>query len=149
MTGRARKKNFIARYSMKKLNCVLLVDDDGATNFINYRIVKQLDITEEIHTEFNGEKALNYIQYYAERHDNHGPELILLDLKMPVLDGYEFMEYLRLKKFSNKDKMSVLVLSSGGGKDDMERLLRHNVRYIAKPLTAECLTEALGIKHCL
>ncbi len=134
---------------MKKFNCVLLVDDDGATNFINYRLVKQLGVTEEIHTEFNGEKALNYIQYYAEKHDNHAPELILLDLKMPVLDGYEFMEYLRLKKFANKDRIHVLVVSAGGRKEDMERLLRFNVRCISKPLTLECLTEALGSPQCL
>ena len=71
----------------KKIKCVLLVDDDGTTNFINYRIITKLDIAEKIHTEINGEKALNFLQYYSENNNNNCPELIILDLKMPVMDG--------------------------------------------------------------
>jgi len=130
---------------MRKSNCVLLVDDDGTTNFINYRIIKQLDITDEIHTEYNGEKALNYLQYFAEKHNNLGPELILLDLKMPVLDGYEFLEYLRMKKFDNKEKIKVIVLTTSKRKDDLEKLKKFNIQYLNKPLTVNSLSETLGV----
>lgn len=132
---------------MKKLNCVLLIDDDGATNFINYRIVKQLGISDEIHTEYNGEKALNFLQYYAEMHENIAPELILLDLKMPVLDGYEFLEYLKMKKFANKNKVNVVVLSTTKRQDDLEKLKKFNVSHIEKPLTMEALSDLLAKKH--
>lgn len=132
---------------MKKLNCVLLIDDDGATNFINYRIVKQLGISDEIHTEYNGEKALNFLQYYAEMHNNIAPELILLDLKMPVLDGYEFLEYLRMKKFANKNKIKVVVLSTTKRQDDLDKLKNYNVTHVEKPLTIEELTNILAKKH--
>src|SRR5690606_23029892 len=115
------------------------VDDDGTTNFINYRLIKQLEITEEIHTEYNGEKALNYLHYYSEQHENNAPELILLDLKMPVLDGYEFLEYLRMKKFQNKERIKVIVLSTSKRQDDLDKLKKFNVSYICKPLTEEAL----------
>lgn len=129
---------------MKQFNCVLLVDDDGTTNFMNYRLIKQLKITPEIHTEYNGEKALNYLQYYAEQHNNHAPELILLDLKMPVLDGYEFLEYLRMKKFDNKNQIKVIVLTTGNRKDEQEKIKALKVSSIPKPLTAEALMEAIN-----
>lgn len=130
---------------MRKINCVLLVDDDGTTNFINYRLIKQLNITEEIHTEYNGEKALNFLQFYAEGHSNEAPELILLDLKMPVLDGYEFLEYLRMKKFENKEKIKVIVLTTSTRKDDMEKLKKFNVTIINKPLTPENFLQSFDL----
>src|SRR5690554_4144877 len=131
---------------MKKINCVLLVDDDGTTNFLNYKIVKQLDITDEIHTEFNGEKALNFIQYYAELHENKAPEIILLDLKMPVLDGFEFLEYLKFKKFDNKNDVQIIILSNQTRPDELTRLERFNIKLLLKPLTIEALSLSIGIK---
>lgn len=130
---------------MKKINCVLLVDDDGTTNFLNYKIVQQLDITDEIHTEFNGEKALNFIQYYAELHNNRAPEIILLDLKMPVLDGYEFLEYLKFKKIDNINDILIIVLSNQTRLDELARLEQFNIKLLPKPLTLEALSQCLGI----
>jgi CheY-like chemotaxis protein len=119
----------------KKLKCVLLVDDDGTTNFINFRIVNRLNIAEKIHTEINGEKALNFLQFYAENNNNNCPELIILDLKMPVLDGFGVLEYLQIKKFANKDQVKIIVLTTSLHADDLQSLKRFNVEYIAKPLT--------------
>jgi CheY-like chemotaxis protein len=131
---------------MKKVNCVLLIDDDGTTNFINSRIVRQLNLTEDIHQEFNGEKALNFVQYYAELHDNNAPELILLDLKMPVLDGIEFMEYLRFKKFKNKDHIKIIVLTNTSRQDDLDKLKKFDVKYLPKPLTQEGLAMVINME---
>lgn len=124
---------------MRKLNCALLVDDDGTTNFVNYRLIRNMDITENIHTEYNGEKALNFLQFFAEQHENYAPELILLDLKMPVLDGFEFLEYLSLKRFKNKDRIKVVVLTTSTHREDLEKLGRFNINYMNKPLTEDKL----------
>lgn len=123
---------------------MLLVDDDSTTNFVNYKLIKQADITDKIHTEFNGEKALNYLQYYAEQNGNVAPELILLDLQMPVLDGHEFLEYLSIKKFSNKERIKVIVLTNSVRKEDLEKLKKFNVNYLPKPLTQEGLLSILS-----
>jgi CheY-like chemotaxis protein len=119
----------------KKLKCVLLVDDDGTTNFINYRIITKLNIAEKIHTEINGEKALNFLQYYSENNNNNCPELIILDLKMPVMDGFSVLEYLQIKKFANKDNIKIIVLTTSLYSEDLNSLKRFNVEYITKPLT--------------
>jgi CheY-like chemotaxis protein len=127
----------------KKLKCVLLVDDDGTTNFINFRILTKLGIAEKIHTEISGEKALNFLQYYAENNDNNSPELIVLDLKMPVMDGFSVLEYLQIKKFANKDKIKIFVLTTSLYEDDLNSLKRFNVEYISKPLTEKKLLNLL------
>jgi CheY-like chemotaxis protein len=119
----------------KKLKCVLLVDDDGTTNFINYRIITKLNIAEKIHTEINGEKALNFLQYYSENNNNNCPELIILDLKMPVMDGFSVLEYLQIKKFANKDNIKIIVLTTSLYSEDLNSLKKFNVEYITKPLT--------------
>ena len=127
----------------RKFNCALLIDDDGTTNFINYRIVKGLKITDHIQTEINGEKALNFLQFYAENHENNAPELIMVDLKMPVLDGFEFLEYLQIKKFSNKENIKVIVLTTSMYADDLKQLKKFKVEYLMKPLTQGKLTSVL------
>jgi CheY-like chemotaxis protein len=128
----------------KKINCALLIDDDGTTNFINYRILKKLKISDHIQTEINGEKALNFLQFYAETHDNHAPELIMVDLKMPVLDGFEFLQYLEIKKFSNKEDIKVIVLTTSVYAEDLKQLKKFKVEYIMKPLTEGKLTSVLS-----
>jgi CheY-like chemotaxis protein len=128
----------------RKINCALLIDDDGTTNFINYRILKKLQITEHIQTEVNGEKALNFLQFYAENHENDAPELIMVDLKMPVLDGFEFLQYLQLKKFANEENIKVVVLTTSMYAEDLKQLRKFKVEYIMKPLTEGKLTSILS-----
>jgi CheY-like chemotaxis protein len=128
----------------KKFNCALLIDDDGTTNFINYRIVNALKLANQIQTEINGEKALNFLQFYAETHQNNSPELILVDLKMPVLDGFEFLQYMQIKKFANKENIKMIVLTTSMYHDDLKLLKKFNVEYIMKPLTERKLAAVLS-----
>jgi CheY-like chemotaxis protein len=128
----------------RKFNCALLIDDDGTTNFINYRIVNALKLANQIQTEINGEKALNFLQFYAETHQNHSPELILVDLKMPVLDGFEFLQYMQIKKFANKENIKMIVLTTSMYHDDLKQLKKFNVEYIMKPLTERKLAAVLA-----
>jgi CheY-like chemotaxis protein len=128
----------------RKFNCALLIDDDGTTNFINYRIVNGLKLANQIQTEINGEKALNFLQFYAETHQNQSPELILVDLKMPVLDGFEFLQYMQIKKFANKENIKMIVLTTSMYHDDLKQLKKFNVEYIMKPLTERKLAAVLA-----
>ena len=130
---------------MGKLNCILLIDDDGTANFINCRIVKKLEISDRIEMVMNGEKALNFIQYYADTNDGECPELIFLDLNMPVLDGFEFLEYFYRKAFSNKEKIKIYILTTSSYQRDMDIIKKYpNLQYIIKPLTEEKLIEVLS-----
>lgn len=65
----------------------------------------------DVHISENGKKALEYLK-------TETPDIILLDVLMPVMDGREF-----LKKFKNKANVPVVVLSNLDGKDDIDELL--------------------------
>jgi CheY-like chemotaxis protein len=132
---------------MTQFNCVLLIDDDEISNYTNYQIIKNLDLSPNIETVYNGEKALNFIQFFAENNDNNAPELILLDLKMPVMDGFEFLEYLTRKHLANIDDVKLIILSNYPM--DVQKKLKGKfgqIQFIEKPLTVEKLSHVLQIR---
>ncbi|MFN6946354.1 MAG: response regulator [Cytophagaceae bacterium] len=125
---------------MKKFNCVMLIDDDGVTNFINYRLIKKLDITDSIESSINGNEALNFLKRYSLEHDSNCPELILLDLNMPVMDGFEFLNLFKNFKCKNKKDIKVIVLTTSTHQKDIDAIIRDkNIGYITKPLTEKKL----------
>ena len=129
---------------MNKVKCALLIDDDGTANFINEKVIMQLGFAEQIEMAINGEKALNFVQFYADNNDGMSPELILLDLKMPVLDGYDFLEYFFRKSLTNKEKVKIIILSAYP--DDKAGMLLTKypqTHLMIKPLTEDKLIEVL------
>lgn len=72
---------------MQKLTSTLLVDDDETTNFVNEMLLKDMGVTEQILTAHNGQEALELILERCE--NNECPSLILLDINMPVMNGFE------------------------------------------------------------
>ena len=64
-----------------------------------------MNVSEKIELAVNGEKGLNFINHYAMTNDNECPELIFLDINMPVFDGDQFLEYFNRKKFKNKIRL--------------------------------------------
>ena len=101
----------------KKLNCVLLIDDDFATNFINKKIVRKANITEHIQIALNGREAIDYLcskgKYESQETINLQPGLIFLDINMPVMDGWEFITaYKNLISNERKKEISIIMLTS-------------------------------------
>jgi CheY-like chemotaxis protein len=125
---------------MNKINCVLLIEDDQVTNFINNRIIKGLKISESICLSHNGREAINFVKNFALINQNCGPELILVDLNMPVSDGFEFIHSLKELKLNNSDHIKIIVLTTSIREEDIGQVIRdRNVGYINKPLTEEKL----------
>lgn len=101
----------------KKLNCVLLIDDDFATNFINKKIVQKANIAAHIQVALNGKEAIDYLcskgKFESQEVINPQPGLIFLDINMPVMDGWEFIDvYKNLVPEERKKEISIIMLTS-------------------------------------
>lgn len=118
-----------------KFNCTLLVDDDMVSNFVSERIIKVANITDELKIVSNGHAALKYIEKCAAS-NQLCPELIFLDINMPVMDAFDFLYlYGRIDK---KNKGAVVILTSSDNPHDIEHLSQFEIiDYINKPLTTE------------
>lgn len=125
---------------MKKLNTVLLVDDDKITNFINQRLIQKLNITENVTALLNGQEAIDYIK--ANAHDKKPlPDLILLDINMPVMDGFEFVN--TFKSLQHDKKVTIVMLTTSSNEKDIEKISINSEisGYINKPLTEQKLQD--------
>jgi response regulator of citrate/malate metabolism len=129
---------------MNKINCVLLIEDDQVTNYINNRIFKGLRISESINLSCNGKEALNFIKNYALINENCGPELILVDLNMPVTNGFEFIHAFKELNLSNMSQIKIIVLTTSSHEEDIGKIIKDkNIGYINKPLTEDKLMGVL------
>lgn len=122
-------------------NRIVLIDDDRINNMLNERLLKKLGIFETIHIFLDGESALHSIQNdFATGNDC--PELIFMDINMPVMNGFEFLENFKKLDFKNKERVNVIGVTTSMRDSDMERLKQLNCRYILnKPLTKNAILE--------
>ncbi|MCM2301454.1 MAG: response regulator [Flavobacteriaceae bacterium] len=135
-----------------KLNCILLVDDDEGTNFYNEIIIEKASLTNHIEITLNGKEAIEYITY--NRVDNEDiiihpkPVLILLDINMPVMDGWEFLEVYQDLKAKHKDKTIIVMLTTSSNPDDRTRAasILDVADFKNKPLSVKILNEIME-KH--
>lgn len=133
---------------MKKFNNVLLVDDDDISNFLTEIIIKDMSLSDQVHVTTNGEEALNYIQtsgMLTKENNNQNGDLLLLDVNMPIMDGFEFLDKLNTMEKSEANTISVIMLTSSNYKNDIEKAKKYSVAgYINKPLTEDKLKEIIN-----
>lgn len=128
----------------KKLNTILLVDDDIDDNYYHQIIIEEMGIVHKIDTALNGIEALEYLK----RENQTPPALIFLDLNMPKMNGWEFLEEFKHLSEEQKAKVIILILTTSANPDDVKRA--HNIKevmgYETKPLTEELLRKILREK---
>ena len=131
---------------MNLLNCVLLIDDDRITNFINSNLVKKSNISKCVEVRSNGEEGINFVKEFAEKNHGLGPDLIFLDLNMPVADGFEFLKRYKNIQLVNKSIADIVVLTTSSHLADTKFLQKEKIRHINKPLTEKKLAEILNTR---
>jgi len=107
----------------KKLNCILLIDDDEPTNFLNKMTVEQSGYAEHVQVVQSGQEALDYLTA-SGKHKDTGPlrpDLIFLDINMPAMDGWEFLDQYRRLPRDNKAEVILIMLTTSLNPDDEVR----------------------------
>lgn len=117
----------------------LLIDDDSINNFLSKEIIDSENIALETVELTNGQQALQYLKTLEP--DSHEKLLILLDLNMPVMDGFSFLK--QFYQLPPGFDFQMVVLTSSDNQKDKNRLEQYKIKhFIAKPITTEKL---LGI----
>lgn len=122
---------------MKNFNCILLIDDNPADNFIHRTFLNMTVQVEHIDVALHGGHAMTYLRVLLGNKKPF-PELIFLDINMPVMNGFEFLD--ACAEFSDALKDTVLLmLSSSENPADIERSLAYPYvkGFYKKPLRDE------------
>jgi CheY-like chemotaxis protein len=124
------------------LKAVLLVDDDHATNHYHEIMLSDWGVAENIYKVSNGQEALDFLK--SETCEK--PSLIMLDINMPVMNGFEFLE--EYEKLEEHEKVSyvVFMLTSSLHESDVDRAKDFNALngYCEKPMTEEMMKTILA-----
>jgi CheY-like chemotaxis protein len=127
---------------MKRMKKVLLVEDDDATVYITQRLLKQSGAEVEPLVAGHGREALDIVREACR--GRQCLELILLDIHMPVMDGFEFLEELQKSTGLGTAAFRIVLLSSSTHYLDVARTKQYPViGFINKPLTLEKLYKFL------
>ena len=124
----------------QKLKSILLVDDEPSTNFIHQMVIQESELTDTVYVRENGQEALDFLTTKIEG-KFPCPDLILLDINMPVMDGWEFLESYRNLDEQCKSRMVIIMLTTSINPDDKDRAAQYGDidDFLHKPLTVEML----------
>jgi CheY-like chemotaxis protein len=124
-----------------KYRSALLIDDDADSNFVNSWIVRK-EFAEEVVVKQSVESALEYIKEKSRDRENL-PDVIFLDIRMPIMDGFDFLEEFNKLPDIVKSKCKIIMLSSSFDKNDYHKAIgnQYVYRYLNKPLTVEALAD--------
>ena len=107
---------------------IMLVDDEAITVMINEKQFKVYDDTLQVSGFTSPLAAIDYLE-------RSRPDVIFLDIRMPLMDGFEFLEVMKEKDIP----VPVILLTSSSSNYDMEKIRQYSnvIHYLTKPLTVE------------
>ncbi len=128
--------------TVKMADIVMLVDDNDTDNFISKRIIEITKFAPRVEVKSSGKGALDYLKENQDK-PTELPNIIFLDINMPIVDGFVFLY--EFDKFSElvKNKCKIIILSSSDNKRDIDKIVNNNhvIKFITKPLTEVSLDE--------
>lgn len=134
---------------IKKVNAVMLIDDNEIDNLINQKMIESVNMTDNIFIHSGAKSALEYlrnIEKIKASGETFLPEFIFLDIDMPLMDGFQFVdEFEKLSDFT-KNYCKVILLTSSLDPKDITKSKKNSyiLRYLNKPLTQDSLRKLVS-----
>jgi CheY-like chemotaxis protein len=116
---------------------ILLIDDDTVANFLHKSMIKGLDLGYEVYTCVNGQQGIDFLE--ESLREQRVPRLILVDINMPVMDGFGFLEIYRDRNYHELYETVVAVLTTSTNPRDLASIQELGI--------ASCLTKPLTKNH--
>jgi CheY-like chemotaxis protein len=129
----------------KKYRTVMLIDDNEIDNLINQKMIEAASVTENIYTHTGAKSAIEFLRNMEKMDvaEKVLPDVIFLDIDMPLMDGFQFLE--EFEKLGNvaKNKCKIVMLTSSINPQDYSRSKKYsNVKmYLNKPLSHESISK--------
>jgi CheY-like chemotaxis protein len=136
----------------KKLKCILLIDDDEPTNYISKMLIEEAGCAEHVEVAQSGQKALDYLTSSENAHCDDSefpcPDLIFLDINMPAMNGWEFLEKYEGLPVACRGNVIMVMLTTSLNPEDKQKAseIPDISGFESKPLTSEKLERILR-KH--
>ncbi|MEJ7589620.1 MAG: response regulator [Ferruginibacter sp.] len=131
----------------RQLNCVMMIDDDEPTNYFNSILFEAANCTRHLEIIDGGKKALDYLQNAETGQNNFVlPDLVFLDINMPGMNGWEFLEEYEKLAHSGHRKPVIIMLSTSQSSNDTKKA-NSNPQidgFENKPLTIGMIDRIIG-----
>jgi CheY-like chemotaxis protein len=124
----------------------MLLDDSELDNYINEKIIESAHFAEKVYVSTSGKSALEFlknISVAAGEINTIYPEVIFVDVNMPFMDGFEFIQHLRKINYPNLKFCRIVILTSSIDEGDKIKAkeIDQNILFFSKPLTEDMLRQ--------
>jgi len=127
---------------------VLLVDDDEINNFISIKLIKKALLNTEIMACLNGKFAIDQLVEIQKKDPDKMPDYILLDINMPIMNGWEFLDEFKRLNIDAVGKCKIFIISSSVFSNDINKARSYPLvkDFISKPLNVDKIRELFTVE---